>query len=339
MRTQSGWREVAGLQAATSQALCLLYPSLRAASLACVKPGLVMLALAGSVFASTGAPPAEAYQAQDIDRYLSIISRQPFGLPPPPPPPPPAPPPSQAAVADPGKSFVLFEIVRTPAGDVVVGFTDNSAKPPRSLLLAVGEEADGYKVVSADLDSETAALEKDGVGFTLRMNSSIRMPSASTSFSGAVIPPGLVRQAAPAEGAAGAGGGTMSMADFASRMARQNPEGTPRRTPGFSSTERPVPNSVGGIDSLLGAGVQDNSYATRLRERRAQLVKQAEEDQARREQDAQSRAHSAATGEVNIRLREANLNLIRKGLKPIGSIELTAEEDAKLVAEGVLPAR
>ncbi|MFZ4396740.1 MAG: hypothetical protein ACOYOU_14055 [Kiritimatiellia bacterium] len=305
-------------------------------SSACVKLGLVMLALAGSVFASTGAPPAEAYQAQAIDRYLSIISRQPFGLPPPPPPPPPAPPPSQAVVADPGKSFVLFEIVRTPAGDVVVGFTDNSAKPPRSLLLAVGEEADSYKVVSADLDSETAALEKDGVGFTLRMNSSMRMPTASALFSGAVIPPGVVRQAAPAEGA---GGGTMSMADFAGRMARQNPEATPRKTPGFAAAERPVPNSVGGIDSLLGAGVQDNSYATRLRERRAQLVKQAAEDQARREQDAQSKAHTAATGEVKTRLREANLNLIRKGLKPIGSIELTAEEDAKLVAEGVLPAR
>ena len=129
------------------------------------------------------------------------------------------------------------------------------------------------------------------------------------------------------------------MAEFASQMARHNPEATARTVPGFAAAEQPLPNNVVGIDRLLSAGIQDISYANRLRERREQLVKQAEAEQARSEQEAHTQAQTVAAGEVNNRLREANLNLIRKGIKPIGTIELTPEEDAKLVAEGVLPPR
>ena len=211
---------------------------------------------------------------------------------------------------------IQFEIVRTPAGDLVVGFTDNSAKPPRNLLLGVGEDADGYKVLSADLENETAALEKDGVSFTLKMNSSARTPVAGVPGS----PAGGVAQPAVSPGAA-----TMSMAEFASRMAQHNPEATPRKTHGFAGANPPAPNAVSSVD--------------RLRERRELLARQADEERARREQEAQARAQTTTTVEINNRLREANLNLIRKGLKPIGTIELTPEEDAKFVAEGVLPAR
>jgi hypothetical protein len=303
---------------------------------------LAAIALPAGVWASTGSAPATAtvsgngYRMPELDRYLPIVERMPFGLPPPAPPvslppggiPPPA--------ADLGKNFVLFEIVRTPAGDIIAGFGDNGAKPPRNLLLGVGEELDGYKVVAADVDLETATLEKDGIQFNLRLASSVRTPVAGTPAGKAeAAASGLARPGMPPA----TGAGPMSMAEFASRMSRMNPEAAPRKSTSFDLANQPVPNSVGVIDRLLSSGIKDNSYLGRLRERREQLVRQSEEEAAKREQEAVARAQNASGEEVDKRLRETNLNLIRKGLKPIGTIELTPAEDARLVAEGVLPAR
>jgi len=50
----------------------------------------------------------------------------------------------------------------SPGGRTFVGFTDGSVQPPRNYYLPAGGEADGWKVVSADYDSEEAVLEKDG---------------------------------------------------------------------------------------------------------------------------------------------------------------------------------
>ncbi len=50
----------------------------------------------------------------------------------------------------------------SPGGKTFVGFTDHSAEPPRNYYLPVGGEEDGWRVVSADYDSEEAVLEKDG---------------------------------------------------------------------------------------------------------------------------------------------------------------------------------
>ncbi|MEI8243610.1 MAG: hypothetical protein WCI17_10115 [bacterium] len=303
---------------------------------------LAGIVLPAGAWASTGSAPEPAtasgngYQMPEFDRYLPIVERMPFGLPPPPPPasvppggvPPPA--------ADLGKNFVLFEIVRTPAGDIIAGFGDNGAKPPRNLLLGVGEELDGYKVVAADVDLETATLEKDGVPFNLRLASSARTPVAGTPAGKTEsATTGLARPGTPSS----AGANPMSMAEFASRMSRMNPEAAPRRSTSFDLANQPVPNSVGVIDRLISSGIKDNSYLGRLRERREQLVRQSEDEAAKREQEAVARAQNVSGDEIDKRLRETNLNLIRKGLKPIGTIELTPAEDARLVAEGVLPAR
>jgi hypothetical protein len=254
----------------------------------------------------TETAPTDDYQPPVFDRYQPIIARMPFGVAPPPPPPAAvaSSAAAAAAAADPGKNFVLFEIVRAPVGDVMVGFTDNNPKPSRSLLLAVGEEADGYRVAAADIDAETATLEKDGASFELRLNS-----STPTNAAGASHPawPGNTN--------------LMSMAAFPSRMAKRGLEAIP------------PPVIPAGI-----AGSHDNSYVNRLRDRREQLLKQTEEEQRRHEQEALSQAQSVSTDVIDKRLHETNLNLIRKGLKPIGTIELTPEEDAKLVSEGVLPA-
>ncbi len=261
---------------------------------------------------------AEAYQPPALDRYLPIAARQPFGVPPPPPPPPTPPPSAPPVEALPAKNFVLFEIVHAPSGDVIVGFADNGAKPPRNLLLALGEELDGYVVTAVDFDQETATITKDGQSVELRMTGHERTPAAAGPAAAAGAPPAGV-------GASGYRAGRFGMGGAAARRPAEPP------------AEKPLPTSVVGIDRLLGAGLQDDSYVGRLRSRREQLLKQAAEAQSQREQEIQTKAQVATTNEMGRRLREANLNLIRKGLKPIGTIELTPEEDAMLVEEGVFP--
>ncbi len=260
---------------------------------------------------------AEAYQPPAMDRYLPIVARQPFGLPPPPPPPPTPPPSAAAAEALPAKNFVLFEIVHTPSGEVIVGFADNGAKPPRNLLMELGEELDGYVVKAVDFDQETATITKDGQSVELRMTGSERKVTAEG-------------------GAAAAGAPSAGTGASGHRPGRFGMGGAAARRPAEPPAEKPLPTSVAGIDRLLNAGTQDDSYVGRLRSRREQLMKLAAEAQSQREQEIQAKAQVATTNEMGRRLREANLNLIRKGLKPIGTIELTPEEDAKLVDEGVL---
>lgn len=83
----------------------------------------------------------------------------------------------------------------TPDGTTAIGFTDLSAKPPVNYYLNVGASADGWKVVSADYDDETATLEKDGVTITLQLGKGLVDPSAQPAKAG--TPAALATAAAP----------------------------------------------------------------------------------------------------------------------------------------------
>ena len=67
------------------------------------------------------------------------------------------------------KRLTMCAVNRTPSGNVAVGFIDNEAKPPRNIYLNVCESADGYRIVSADYDAETATIEKEGLTITLKL--------------------------------------------------------------------------------------------------------------------------------------------------------------------------
>lgn len=71
--------------------------------------------------------------------------------------------------ADALKETKVSAINVSPGGKTFVGFTDRSAEPPRNYYLQVGGEEDGWKVVSADYDSEEAVLEKDGRRIALKL--------------------------------------------------------------------------------------------------------------------------------------------------------------------------
>jgi len=67
------------------------------------------------------------------------------------------------------KSTNVSALNLAPNGKTYVGFTDNSVEPPRNHYLPVGGEEDGWKVVSADYDSEEVVLEKDGKRIAVKL--------------------------------------------------------------------------------------------------------------------------------------------------------------------------
>ncbi len=56
-----------------------------------------------------------------------------------------------------------------PGGEPVVGFTDAAYTPPRSHLLAQGQNADGWTVLEIDAASCRAVLEREGVAVSFRL--------------------------------------------------------------------------------------------------------------------------------------------------------------------------
>lgn len=200
-----------------------------------------------------------------FERYRSIIDRYPFGVPPPNFDPHDLSSSSAAAAASRSAAKSERELSQeenklkaavrlcafnlTPEHRVMVGFLDNSHKPPASYYMAVGDSRGGWTVKSADVDAKTAVLEKDGIEVE------VEFPKP-----GAAAP-------APARG------------------------GRPGGRPG---PEVPAANAGGPGVTPGGAG----GALERLRERRAQIQKNAQEEEERRKAVAEKeKADRAAAAE------------------------------------------
>ena len=229
------------------------------------------LAAAAAVLAACAAY-AQEEDEEDADeapvtfeRYRSIIDRYPFGVPPPNFDP--------TAAASAGASTAearaaaktereltmeenkLKASVRlcafnlTPERRVMVGFIDNSRKPPQSYYMTVGDTRDGWTVKSADVDARTATVEKDGVEVDL---------------------------------------------EFAK--------------PGAGGQKTPAAGGAGGRTGVSHAGLQGGSGGSaldRLRERRAQMAKNLQEEEERRKAVAEKEnADKAAAAEERERLKQ-----------------------------------
>ena len=141
---------------------------------------------------------AAVAERQPIDRYQSIIDRQMFGQPPPNFDP--TVPPSQVQKGSGSDEMVLTDeqkavksaihfsaINVTPAGDVAVGFTDNSdSKLPVHYYLKVGEERNGWKVLEADPVKATMKVAKGDVEVELDLGANSGKGGGSTSRIGAM---------------------------------------------------------------------------------------------------------------------------------------------------------
>ncbi len=141
--------------------------------------------------------------AADFAPYQVILDREIFGRPPPAP----VAPPAAASAPDRAvellaKKITMCAVNRTPSGNTAIGFIDNDAKPPRNIYLNVGESSDGYRIVAADYDEETATIEKDGVTVTLKLGKGlVTAPVAAAPPPGSPLP--VVGMPARVRGAVG----------------------------------------------------------------------------------------------------------------------------------------
>ena len=265
-------------------------------------------------------PSALSWAPPSFDRYDSILSRMPFGQPPlvaanatnaatsaaPPPPP-----------------FVsklsLCAINRTPAGPIAVGFTDASTNPPRGYYLNVGEDEDGYSVLSADIDQELATISKDGLYIDLKMGKGAVLGTATQS---PAAPVAVAQPMIPA---------SVSTQSFARASA-----GPPIPISPLNSSIWPVPKNLKALDAALKMGITNDSYVDKLKKRREEVLAQQAAASGDTKDTTDKTMEDKVAAQFEDFLRRKNLDLIRKGEPGLG-IQLTPEEDAQLVRENVLP--
>jgi hypothetical protein len=258
-------------------------------------------------------PPAGAVSGmRPFADYAVILTRKPFGNPPPVA--------ATAAAVDPAavnqaqeeqklaRQIHMVAVNRTPAGNVAVGFVDKAAKPERSYFLNVGESADGYTVVSASYEDETATLAKDEVTITLKLGQGlVKEPMAGA-------PPATTRPGPP--GTAAAAG-----------------------TAGLPPVVVSPPPTLTAPGATVPRTLNSESFRQRLFRQRAAREAAEAARQKRAALDAEARAEKITQEELDKAAREINLNLIRQGMAPLSPITLTPEEDAEMVRLGVLDAR
>jgi len=206
-----------------------------------------------------------------------------------------------------------------------VGFLDSSISPPHNYYLNVGENEDGYTVTSADIDAESANVNKNGFDIPISMG---KGPGAGgTAPSSALAPAASLRVALSDRPPSPALSSTQTIATLKERL----------RNRIFSSDNArawPVPANVKTIDAVLDMGIQQESYVEKLKKRRDELAAQAAASQSTA---APATEPIDSTAFLNM-LRKQNMDNIRQGGGGLG-VPLTPEEDAQLVKEGVLPAR
>ncbi|MGI6496442.1 MAG: hypothetical protein ACOX5G_10235 [Kiritimatiellia bacterium] len=260
------------------------------------------LFLASIALLPAALPAATPEQVRAFAPYQAIIDRMPFGRPPP----------EGVAVAVPtadqiaeqkqqeelARKIGMCAVNIVTGGKVKVGFIDNSQNPAKNYYLAIGESCDGFTVVDASYEDESATLEQDGVSITLKLGQ------------------GLVAQAPVAQKGAG----------------EAPAGGPPGRRPG-----RRMPPPAGGGAAPGGAPGQDAaSYTERLRERRdaarRERLEQARAMREEAERAAEERASAAMADQEERIRREAQIDLVAGR----DIIELTPDEEAALVEEGAL---
>lgn len=214
-------------------------------------------------------------ERQPIDRYQSIIDRQMFGQPPPNFDP--TKPPSQVQKGSGDekeltreqeaiKSAIHFSAINvTPAGDVAVGFTDNSdSKMPIHYYLKVGEERNGWKVLEADPVKATMKVAKGDIEVALDLGANSAKGGGSTARAGV--------NAAPA---------------FA----------TANRRTGFLGGRRSSADGEQSRPGMIGASLRERRAARELarqeeeaKEKELEAKRQAEAAEKEKEREAQRQA-------------------------------------------------
>ena len=228
---------------------------------------------------------------QPFGHYQPILDRMPFGAEAP-----------VAAAVDPAQAQTAAQLQAdqqklakqvnmsavnvTPDGETAIGFTDLSVNPPVNHFLLVGASADGWKVVSADYDAETATIEKDGVSITLQLGKGLIDPTAQPAKGASPAAPGMTPF--------GLRRGSPSFRSLGGQPATTLPPAVtlPNRPPPVKPPEL-APSDAGG------------SYMERLRERKQQETKELQAASKKQQEQLMKLAHEAAANEIKKREAEA----------------------------------
>jgi hypothetical protein len=293
--------------------------------------GLAAGAAGAVVAATTGEQAAVASFAP----YQVIIDRAIFGKPPPAkvaPAAAPVPDLAEKQAEALAKKITLCAVNRTPADNTAVGLIDTDAKPPRNLYLNVGDTVDGYTILAADCDAETATIEKDGVVISLQLGKGLIAAGAAAAPTPVAAIVGHGRSFARI-----ASNGETAAPSVRTGVIRRPSQAGASRPSGMPALQREaMEQRRQEVAKIREEGGDVGSYMEKLRARQTQehAAKTAAEAAAR--QKIQELARQMSEEELRKQEREINLSLIEGGSHPISDIELTPEEEAALQKKGVL---
>ena len=186
----------------------------------------------------------------------------------------------QQAIA---KKINMSAVNVTPEGSTAIGFTDLSVNPPVSYYLRVGESSGGWTVLSADFDTEIAAIEKDGVTISLKLGQ------------------GLVDAPPPSRTAGTAAGQPPASSGPAGKLTPP-----PFGPPGLIRIRKPdAPTAVASAAEKEAA--ETRSYVERLRARTSLKTKEQMAADAKRQEQIVKLARDAAASEFQRREKEKAL--------------------------------
>lgn len=269
----------------------------------------------------------------DFTRYDVILQRKPFGVPPVEP----TPPQPGVAPQDSFASYVrLTALVQEEGGQVVVGFVDKKQKD-KSYTLAVGEKADDYEVLEADLEQEVAKIRKgtEEQWLSMKVAGAVSAPEAKkTGTPQTRLVPPVMRVTTPVTGIAT--GGVRRQSRYAAirraelereKMAEEaRKRGVFRDPP--EDDEDDEADDVQPPDAPPPDEDEEDDDEVIL-----PLVDDGEEvDDKEDEEDEDDVIREA---EIQQHLQSYQKELIRQGLPPL-PIPLTRKTDEELVKEGVL---
>jgi len=240
---------------------------------------------------------AAVAERQPIDRYQSIIDRQMFGQPPPN-----FDPTKPASQVQKGagdeqaltreqeaiKSAIHFSAINvTPAGDIAVGFTDNSdSKLPIHYYLKVGEERNGWKVLEADPVKATMKVAKGDIEVALDLGANSAKGGGSAARTGATAAASTASNA-PAIATAGRRAGLL----------------TSRRPVGLAS------------EQMTGGASLRERRAAREQARQEELAKEKELEDKRKAEAAEKEKEREAQRQAEREEQRRELQLLKDELK------------------------
>jgi hypothetical protein len=272
----------------------------------------------------------------DFTHFQVILDRMPFGRPPPPPTPAAQPEEAKQAQAEQAlaKQIRLCAVTRTQQG-VAAGLIDSSANPAKNYYLYVGDEKDGVTLIAANLEEESAEIEKNGVRLTFTLTG---VKSATPPVNPALASRLPTVRPAPALPAPQVAAATPAVPEPPRPgIVRRPSQAGLSPMPGFSAAQMAqMQKTREDLAKLRETGGDMQSYMERLRERKAkEKTDQDAAEQAAREK-LQELTRKVTEQELAKQEREINLRLVEQGARPISNIELTPEEEKTLVEKGIL---